>query len=101
MITDLMITTRHPAKIAKSLVNTAHARTKWLDESALTSLEEHSRPLHGVKKSVKTVEKWVAHNDKALSTMTWLVFERADGNQYHMVRLKCSCVRGLRTSWRA
>ena len=39
-------------------------------------------------------QKWVAENDKALSTMTWLAFECAGGNRYHMVRLKCSvCTR--------
>ena len=44
--------------------------------------------------SVKTVEKWISENEKDLSTATWLVFERTDGDRYHVARLKCSvCTR--------
>ena len=40
--------------------------------------------------SVKTVEKLVAKNEKVLSMTMWLEFECADGDRYHMARLKCS-----------
>ena len=40
--------------------------------------------------SVKTVIKWVAENEKTLSTATWLAFECIDGDRYHVARLKCS-----------
>ena len=44
--------------------------------------------------SVKTVEKWISENEKGLSTAMWLVFERTDGDRYHVARLKCSvCTR--------
>ena len=37
---------------------------------------------------VRTVEKWVAENDKVLNTSIWLKFERADHD--HVLSLKCA-----------
>ena len=42
--------------------------------------------------SVATVEKWRSNNDKELSTLTWLVYDKID--RYHVSHLKCSiCTR--------
>ena len=38
--------------------------------------------------SAKTVEKWIAENDKALSTSTWLKYDKADCE--YVATLKCS-----------
>ena len=36
----------------------------------------------------KTVEKWIAENNKALSTSTWLKYDKAD--REYVATLKCS-----------
>ena len=42
--------------------------------------------------TAKTVDKWIAENDKALNTTTWLQYERRD--REYVASLKCSmCVR--------
>ena len=42
--------------------------------------------------SVATVEKWRSNNDKELSTLTWLVYDKID--RYHVSHLRCSiCTR--------
>jgi len=38
--------------------------------------------------SAKTVEKWIAENNKALSTSTWLKYDKADHE--YVATLKCS-----------
>ena len=38
--------------------------------------------------SAKTVEKWIAKNDKPLSTSTWLKYDKAD--REYVATLKCS-----------
>ena len=38
--------------------------------------------------TVKTVEKWIAENDKELDTATWLKFEKGANRQY-VASLKC------------
>jgi len=41
---------------------------------------------HGV--TTKTVDKWIADNDKTLNTTTWLKYDKAD--REHVATLKCS-----------
>ena len=45
----------------------------------------------------KLVETWIAKNDKALSTSTWLKYDKADCE--HVATLKCSCVSSFKTSY--
>jgi len=42
--------------------------------------------------ATKSVDKWIAENDKQLSTTTWLCYDKAD--REHVSVLKCSiCIR--------
>ena len=41
--------------------------------------------------TIKTVEKWIAENDKALATALWLTFDKA--GQQCVAALKCSVCR--------
>ena len=38
--------------------------------------------------STTTVDKWILDHDKALNTVIWLKYEKA--NRYHVARLKCA-----------
>ena len=38
--------------------------------------------------TIKTVDKWIADNDKTLNTMTWLKYNKVDCD--HIATLKCS-----------
>ena len=40
--------------------------------------------------SAKTIEKWIAKNNKALSTSTWLKYDKADCE--YVATLKCVCI---------
>ena len=59
--------------------------TKHCNTTSL--LQHHTSPKrHGV--TIKTVDKWIADNDKTLNTMTWLKYNKADCEQ--VATLKCS-----------
>ena len=47
--------------------------------------------------SAKTIEKWIAKNNKALSTSTWLKYDKADCE--YVATLKCSCASSCKTSY--
>jgi len=69
-------------------------KRKWSEKMSGAKRKTVSSDCPPAKRGVtiKSVNKWIAENDKQLDTTTWLCYEKAD--QEHMLSLKCSiCIR--------
>ena len=87
------VTGQFPINLVTCLHKFAHARKKMSGQKQPAGSELDGGPprkKRGI--TAKTVDKWIAENDKALNTTTWLQYDKVD--REYVTSLKCSmCIR--------